>query len=75
MIIFGGKNEEGYFNDVYSLDLKSFVWKCLSKSCLDDADMPSPRAYHTSVLVGEDFTQMFVFGGMDEVGVALGDSW
>eukprot|EP01117_Protostelium_nocturnum_P013026 TRINITY_DN4832_c0_g1_i2.p1 TRINITY_DN4832_c0_g1~~TRINITY_DN4832_c0_g1_i2.p1 ORF type:complete len:695 (+),score=235.65 TRINITY_DN4832_c0_g1_i2:317-2401(+) len=66
MYLFGGTDGNNYYNEVNVLDLDTLVWKTLSVP-----EGPSGRAYHGSVVVGD---QIFVQGGYAEYGM-LGDGW
>ena len=61
MYIFGGYEEltERFSNDIYVLDLKTFVWKYLSVR----GTPPSWRDFHSAVAFNN---KMFVFGGRSD---------
>lgn len=61
------------YNDVYELDLSSFIWK---KHQIASDPQPRPRDGHTatSVMVG-GVPQMFIFGGCAADGRCLNDAY
>lgn len=57
IFIFGGRTEKSkYLNDIYMLDLDTYIWAKVSTS----TSSPLPRMGHTCVMVG---TRMAMFGG------------
>ncbi|KAL6067334.1 BTB domain-containing protein [Balamuthia mandrillaris] len=61
LIIFGGKNQHRYLNDVSVFDTKMNSWKLNAASGLAE-DVPSPRSSHSMVIVS---SKILVFGGYD----------
>jgi len=53
---FGGASDEGYINDTWSFDISTRKWTELQCA----GSIPSPRACHAAVLLGD---VMYVFGG------------
>eukprot|EP00002_Diphylleia_rotans_P036629 TRINITY_DN8092_c0_g1_i2.p1 TRINITY_DN8092_c0_g1~~TRINITY_DN8092_c0_g1_i2.p1 ORF type:complete len:356 (-),score=61.93 TRINITY_DN8092_c0_g1_i2:461-1528(-) len=61
MFVFGGGHHaHGPNNDVYALNLKTYVWE----KCEVNGDIPEPRLYHNAVAHGND---MYIFGGAPDV--------
>ena len=58
--MFGGHFNGRYFNDLYSLDLRSNQWKMH----YPDGQVPSPRSNHRAVLYQEGM--IYLFGGYTE---------
>ncbi|KAL8205926.1 hypothetical protein R6Q57_009477 [Mikania cordata] len=58
LLIFGGGTHATCFNDLHVLDLKTMEWSRPSQQ----GDLPSPRAGHAGVTVGESW---FIVGGGD----------
>lgn len=57
VFIFGGRGDnKKYFNDIYMMDLDTYIWAKISTS----TSSPLPRMNHTAVMVG---TRMAIFGG------------
>ncbi|MBX3475411.1 MAG: choice-of-anchor D domain-containing protein [Planctomycetes bacterium] len=72
VVIFGGKDAAGLFNDVWTLDrsVASATWVKFNATGI----APSPRMYLASAYdpVGQ---RLIVFGGQDSTGARLGDLW
>lgn len=61
MIIFGGTNDEGEkMNDLWKLDLRTYVWE----EIVGNGDKPSSRSGHSAVVYTD---LMIVFGGMKDI--------
>ncbi len=58
MIVFGGTNPSSVFNDLYSLDLSTYVWTQLSPG----GTLPNVRWNHTAIYNPTD-SSMVVFAG------------
>ncbi|XP_076900743.1 acyl-CoA-binding domain-containing protein 4-like [Bidens hawaiensis] len=58
LLIFGGGSHSSCFNDLHVLDLKTMEWSKPSQQ----GDIPSPRAGHAGVTIGESW---FIVGGGD----------
>nr|APO15848.1 ring-finger protein [Sesuvium portulacastrum] len=58
LLIFGGGSHATCFNDLHVLDLQAMEWSRPTQQ----GDMPSPRAGHAGVTVGENW---FIVGGGD----------
>lgn len=58
MIIIGGNNEEGFLNDIYSLDLEHFIWQKLQP---DNPMAFTGRTGHSCVM--DDIQRIIIFGG------------
>ncbi|CAI0551201.1 unnamed protein product, partial [Linum tenue] len=58
LLIFGGGSHATCFNDLHVLDLQSMEWTRPTQQ----GDIPTPRAGHASVTVGENW---FIVGGGD----------
>lgn len=58
LLIFGGSSHATCFNDLHVLDLQSMEWSRPTQQ----GEIPSPRAGHTGVTVGENW---FIVGGGD----------
>jgi N-acetylneuraminic acid mutarotase len=58
MIIIGGNNEEGFLNDIYSLDLEHFIWQKLQP---DNPMDFTGRTGHSCVM--DDIQRIIIFGG------------
>nr|XP_043621055.1 acyl-CoA-binding domain-containing protein 4 [Erigeron canadensis] len=58
LLIFGGGTHATCFNDLHVLDLKTMEWSTPSQQ----GEIPSPRAGHAGVTVGESW---FIVGGGD----------
>ncbi|CAN1195402.1 Acyl-CoA-binding domain-containing protein 4 [Linum perenne] len=58
LLIFGGGSHATCFNDLHVLDLQSMEWTRPAQQ----GDLPTPRAGHASVTVGENW---FIVGGGD----------
>jgi hypothetical protein len=56
MVIFGGRDDDGYKNDVWTLDLTTYKWKQQSTT----GTSPDPLGSPSSVLYND---QMVIFGG------------
>jgi hypothetical protein len=56
VFIFGGRSKDSCFNEMWQLDLTTLNWTKLTFS----GDFPSPRAFHTCIVQGNNF---FLFGG------------
>lgn len=65
----GGLNGEQIFDDLWTLDLKNFVWKQIEIVC---GIKPSARASHGGVYING---LLFIFGGLSLNGTALDDLW
>eukprot|EP01119_Soliformovum_irregulare_P010138 TRINITY_DN2472_c0_g3_i1.p1 TRINITY_DN2472_c0_g3~~TRINITY_DN2472_c0_g3_i1.p1 ORF type:complete len:672 (-),score=204.25 TRINITY_DN2472_c0_g3_i1:24-2039(-) len=78
LLIFGGRAGHRYYNDLWTLDLGSLgenpnsqgsTWKKMN----GQGDVPSPRAYHSLVPIGNphslkrESSRLILFGGMDGV--------
>jgi len=68
MVVFGGRNQTTFFNDIAVYDLVANKWVLKSIS----GSAPKARAGHTAV-VDNTGTQMVIFGGVDVDGVFLND--
>ena len=70
IVVFGGEGtirpgstvSKVFHNDAFRFDCKSRKWSSL----VCTGDIPSPRAYHTAVLVGND--KLVIFGGIGKSG-------
>lgn len=58
MVVFGGRDFDYFFNDLWILDLNTLSWSQVSAS----GDIPSPRQYHSATFIPTDNT-MILFGG------------
>lgn len=59
--IFGGGSQNNkMLNDLYQIDLNTFVWKKIEFP--SNSPLPSPRASHTANLISSDYL-VFLFGG------------
>lgn len=69
MIIFGGADSSQYFDDVWSLDLASFIWQSLTPT----GTPPAPR--HSATAIYDSLEScMIIFGGKDGKGL-FNDLW
>jgi len=57
MIIFGGSNEIGVYDDMYIFDMKYYYWKRIEAKGVN----PGPRSYHGCVL--DQNQRLITFGG------------
>eukprot|EP01125_Pyxidicula_operculata_P011200 TRINITY_DN3660_c0_g1_i4.p1 TRINITY_DN3660_c0_g1~~TRINITY_DN3660_c0_g1_i4.p1 ORF type:complete len:2686 (-),score=672.81 TRINITY_DN3660_c0_g1_i4:422-8479(-) len=86
IIVFGGLSPTPdlagveYYNDVYSFNTETRLWKkidCSASSSTPSTSnsslIPSPRAYHTAVLLQN--SKIFIFGGKTFNNVYLNDIW
>jgi len=67
--LFGGRFKEHRRNDLYVLDSKSFHWTQLEPI----GDSPSGRSWHVMENVSNN--HLFIYGGFDNEGNALKDTW
>lgn len=82
MFVYGGRDSEAVFGDLWKLDFESFSWSLVNTKGTDGSidEIPCARAGHTATLLqGTPF--LVVIGGWDgsrrdgrEVG-SLGDAW
>lgn len=56
LVIFGGKNENSYFNDFLILNVETMKWQKFPTN----QSSPSLRAFHSSSFINNNF---FIFGG------------
>lgn len=56
ILIFGGKCDTQYFNDVFLLDTKRMEWIETTTA----GDIPSPVAFHACAAIGSN---LYLFGG------------
>ena len=69
MIIFGGVGRTGYLSDTWVFDIEKKQWKKI-----ETKEVPPARADACAIydLVNK---QMIIFGGIDERGQVLSDTW
>ena len=65
MYVFGGKDTEERFDDMWKFDLKTNVW-----SIVDSNDCPVPRSGHTAQIWGQ---YMIIYGGFFAICQELND--
>ncbi|OHT07264.1 hypothetical protein TRFO_24681 [Tritrichomonas foetus] len=65
LVVFGGRNSEGYLNDLLVFDIGTCSW-----SKIDAENPPSQRIGHCSAFLG---SQLFLFGGIDSHNDYLND--
>ncbi|MCD4829355.1 MAG: T9SS type A sorting domain-containing protein [Candidatus Cloacimonetes bacterium] len=65
----GGYTDTGVVMDVWKYDAATNEWTELP---LGGANAPAPREYHSATVIGDD---MYICGGLDADGMALGDLW
>lgn len=58
IIAYGFTQNGQYLNDMWSYDITTAGWKCITNSLL------SPRQYPSAVLIGRE---MYIFGGVQEI--------
>jgi len=66
----GGMNENGFFDDLWKLDLSKMSWTRVD--CRVEGKNPPGRAAHGGVCIGKF---IYFFGGLCESGTALDDLW
>ncbi|MDP2439740.1 MAG: kelch repeat-containing protein [archaeon] len=59
-VLFGGNDQEAYFNDIWLFNFETFEWRSADAPKLQAS--PSRRTNHGSVIVG---SSLYVFGGFD----------
>jgi hypothetical protein len=64
--LYGGRNNTGFFDDIYVLSLPSFTWIRIFTGS-------SPRAFHTCHLVGSN--QIITIGGTNDTDFLRGCDW
>lgn len=65
----GGMNSNKFYNDLWKLDLNANTWSCIKQS---QKDIPCARAAHGGISTN---VYLYIFGGLNENAVALGDFW
>merc|ERR1712048_570078 len=69
LILFGGTNNDGTFNDIYKLDLRSKKW---SIGVTSTDVRPESRSGHAAATDGK---KVYIFSGYNENGKYLEDMW
>lgn len=64
--VYGGRNNDEFFSEVYVLSLPGFNWKRV-----DDGGTDYQRANHVCLTAGN--SQLLSLGGLDSPGFSLGD--
>ena len=67
--LFGGRFKDDRRNDLYSIDLETYIWKRIKIANI----APCGRSWHVMVPVSDK--HLFVYGGLDSFGTALKDVW
>ena len=67
--MFGGRYKDERRNDLYCLNLNTFSWKTIKTPPI----APCGRSWHVMTKASDN--HLFVYGGFDNLGVSLKDTW
>lgn len=72
ILLFGGKDQSGFRNDTWELDLETDTWKELKP--LGIPTLPPPRAAH-SMVFDRAHGAIIMYGGWADQNLTLNDTW
>lgn len=72
--LFGGRNYQNVFNDLYEFDISTFTWKNLIPNSFPNENLPMPRYSH-SINSIQNSELLILFGGIHDSVTIFNDVW